>query len=63
MIVGLVLRFYLHEWPGIFARLAKGPSAEAEARLAELIRKARVTAVVYWITIGLAGFLGATKPF
>ena len=63
MIVGLILRFYLHEWPGIFARLAKGPSAEAEARLAELIRKARVTAVVYWITIGLAGFLGATKPF
>lgn len=63
MIVGLVLRYYLHEWPGIFARLAQGPSAEAEGRLALLISKARKVAVLYWITIALAGFLGATKPF
>jgi hypothetical protein len=62
LIVGLVLRYYLHEWPGIFARLAKGPDAAAEARLADLIRSARIVAVIYWITIGAAGFLGAVKP-
>lgn len=62
LIVGLVLRYYLHEWPGIFVRLAKGPDAAAEARLADLIRSARIVAVIYWITIGAAGFLGAVKP-
>ena len=46
MIVGLVLRFYLHEWPGIFARLAKGPeqrvqSAGVPARLHSLARGLR----------------------
>ena len=63
LIVGLVLRYYLHEWPGIFARLAQGHDAAAEARLADLIRSARIAALIYWITIGAAGFLGAVKPF
>lgn len=63
LIVGLILRFYLHEWPGLFQRLLKGPDDAAEARIADLIRKARQIAIVYWIMIGLAGFIGAVKPF
>lgn len=62
MIIGLVLRHYLHEWPGIFARLLQGPDAAAEARLTDLIRSARMVAIIYWITIGVIGFFGAVKP-
>ncbi len=61
IIIGLVLRHYLHEWPGIFATLAKGPNEAAEARLAQLIRAARRVAILYWIAIAAAGFVGALK--
>ncbi|WP_394729521.1 hypothetical protein [Altererythrobacter sp. GH1-8] len=61
-IVGLVLRHFLHSWPGIFAALLQGPDADSEKKLARSIRASRKVAICYWITILAAGFFGAVKP-
>lgn len=60
--IGLILRYLLHSWPGIFATLMKGQNAEAELKLAKSIRASRRVAIFYWITILAAGFFGAVKP-
>ena len=62
IIIGLVLRYFLHSWPAIFATLMQGPNEEAEIKLAKSIRASRRVAVVYWIAIASAGFFGAVKP-
>ena len=62
ILIGLLLRYFLHSWPGIFATLMKGPDAEAEIQLAKSIRASRRVAITYWITILAAGFFGAVKP-
>lgn len=62
IVIGLVLRHFLHSWPDIFATLMKGPNAEAEMQLAKSIRASRRVAFMYWTTILAAGFFGALKP-
>tara|TARA_R110001599_G_scaffold132983_1_gene310338 strand:- start:58767 stop:59459 length:693 start_codon:yes stop_codon:yes gene_type:complete len=62
IIIGLILRYFLHSWPAIFAALMKGPNAVAETQLAKSIRASRRVAIAYWITIAAAGFFGAVKP-
>ena len=62
IIIGLILRYFLHSWPAVFASLMKGPDAVAEMQLAKSIRASRRVAIVYWITIAAAGFFGAVKP-
>ena len=62
IIIGLVLRYFLHSWPGIFGTLMNGPDVEAEMKLAKSIRASRRVAITYWITILAAGFFGAVKP-
>lgn len=62
IIIGLVLRYYLHSWPGIFAALMQGPNDEAEMKLAKSIRASRRVAIIYWTAIAAAGFFGAVKP-
>ncbi len=63
LIIGVILRFVMHEWPELFKILAGGPNIEAEAKLAKSIRLARTVAYIYWVGILTVAFFGAVKPF
>lgn len=63
LIIGVILRFVMHEWPELFKILASGPNQEAEDKLAKSIRLARTVAYIYWFGIAATGFFGAVKPF
>lgn len=63
LIIGVILRFVMHEWPKLFQILATGPNEEAETKLAKSIRLARTVAYIYWVGIATVGFFGAVKPF
>jgi hypothetical protein len=63
LIIGVILRFVMHEWPELFKILAAGPNDDAEAKLAKSIRLARTVAYIYWVGIATVAFFGAVKPF
>ena len=63
LIIGVILRWVMHEWQGKFKILAEGPNPEVEAKLERSIRIGRSVAYVYWILIAGTAFLGAVKPF
>jgi len=63
LIIGVILRFVMHEWPELFKILAAGPNKDAETKLAKSIRLARTVAYIYWIGIATVAFFGAVKPF
>ena len=63
LIIGVILRFVMHEWPELFKILAAGPNDDAEAKLAKSIRLARTVAYIYWAGIATVAFFGAVKPF
>ncbi len=63
LIIGVILRYVMHEWPQLFMILAKGPNADAEAKLAKSIKLARTVAYIYWVGIATVAFFGAVKPF
>ena len=63
LIIGVILRYVMHEWPKLFQILAAGPNDEAEAKLAKSIRLARTVAYIYWVGIATVAFFGSVKPF
>lgn len=63
LIIGVILRYVMHEWPQLFQILASGPNDEAEAKLAKSIKLARTVAYIYWVGIATVAFFGAVKPF
>jgi len=63
LIIGVILRFVMHEWPELFKILAAGPNKDAETKLAKSIRLARTVAYIYWVGIATVAFFGAVKPF
>lgn len=63
LVIGLVMRTIMHGWEPLFARLAQGSDAAAEAMLDRSIRIGRGFAYLYWILIGGACFLASVKPF
>ena len=63
LIIGVILRFVMHEWPVLFQILAKGPDETAEAKLAKSIKLAQHVAYIYWVGIATVAFFGAVKPF
>jgi hypothetical protein len=63
LIIGVILRYVMHEWPKLFQILAAGPNEDAEAKLAKSIRLARTVAYIYWVGIATVAFFGSVKPF
>ncbi len=63
LIIGVILRLVMHEWEKLFAVLAAGPDAQAEATLERSIRLGRSVAYLYWVGILSIAFFGAVKPF
>ncbi len=63
LIIGVILRYVMHEWPQLFQILAAGPNDAAEAKLAKSIRLARTVAYIYWVGIATVAFFGSVKPF
>lgn len=63
LIIGVILRYVMHEWPKLFQILAAGPNEEAETKLAKSIRLARTVAYIYWVGIATVAFFGSVKPF
>jgi len=63
LIIGVILRFVMHEWPVLFQILASGPDETAEAKLAKSIKLAQHVAYIYWVGIATVAFFGAVKPF
>jgi len=63
LIIGVILRFVMHEWPVLFQILASGPDETAEAKLAKSIKLAQTVAYIYWVGIATVAFFGAVKPF
>jgi len=62
-VIGVCLRVILYGWMKYLAILSDGPNAAAEKGFARSVRIGRGTALLYWVGIALAGFLGAVKPF
>lgn len=62
-VIGVCLRIILYGWLQYQAILSKGPDPVAEKSFARSVRLGRATAILYWIGIAAAGFLGAVKPF
>lgn len=62
-VIGVCLRIILYGWMKYLAILTIGPDPETEKAFARSVRLGRGTAILYWIGIALAGFLGAVKPF
>ena len=63
LIIGVILRLIMHEWQKLFAVLAQGPDAAAEATLDRSIQLGRSVAYVYWILISATCFFASVKPF
>lgn len=62
-IIGVCLRIILYGWLKYLAILSKGPNPEVEKAFAKSVRLGRATAILYWLGIATAGFLGSVKPF
>jgi len=63
LIIGVILRFVMHEWQDKFKILSQGPNAAIETKLAKSIFRGRSVAYLYWILIAGTAFFGAVKPF
>ena len=63
LVIGVILRWVMHEWQDKFRILAQGPDQAVEQQLAKSIRIGRSVAYVYWVLIAGTAFLGAVKPF
>jgi hypothetical protein len=65
LIIGLYLRYIMHEWVGDFRKLAAsgGSDAAVEAKIHRILQHGRNIAYFYWIGIATVAFLGITKPF
>lgn len=63
LIIGVILRFVMHEWQDKFKILAQGPNEIIERKLAKSILIGRSVAYAYWVLIAGTAFLGAVKPF
>jgi hypothetical protein len=63
LIIGVILRWVMHEWQDTFRILAAGPNAGVEAKLNRSIAIGRGVAYVYWVLIAMTCFFAAVKPF
>jgi len=63
LIIGVILRWVMHEWQDTFRILAAGPNAQVEAKLNRSIAIGRGVAYVYWVLIAMTCFFAAVKPF
>ncbi|WP_439532427.1 hypothetical protein [Polymorphobacter sp.] len=63
LIIGVVLRLFMHEWQALFPILEAGPDPAAEAKLTRSFDNARRLAYLYWVLILSTAFFGAVKPF
>lgn len=62
-VIGVCLRIILYGWMKYLSILSDGPDPTTEKAFAHSVRLGRGTAMLYWIGIAAAGFLGAVKPF
>lgn len=63
LIIGLYLRYIMTDWVIAFKKLEDGPNPEVEAHITETLRRGKLTAYVYWVSIGTMAFVGVTKAF
>ncbi|WND03487.1 hypothetical protein QGN29_03760 [Temperatibacter marinus] len=63
LIIGLYLRYIMTDWVICFKKLEAGPDPEVEAHITETLRKGKLTAYVYWVSISTIAFVGVTKFF
>ncbi|NRA30814.1 MAG: hypothetical protein HRU11_11205 [Parvularculaceae bacterium] len=63
LVIGVGLRWIMHEWRALFPVLAEGPNPEVEVKLDRSIALGRSMAYVYWFGILMTAFFGAVKPF